>query len=83
MYRLSVWKLSLIIAVFLFIGFHLGLEATFTLALFPHFCIVGWLAFLPTGLTDTIVFSLLFLILVIRPNGLFGKTAADLMRGRQ
>ncbi len=40
-------------------------------------------AFLPSGLTDTIVFTLLFLILVIRPNGLFGKTASDLMRGRQ
>lgn len=40
-------------------------------------------AFLPTGLTDTIVFTLLFLILVIRPNGLFGKTASDLMRGRR
>lgn len=40
-------------------------------------------AFLPSGLTDTIVFTLLFLILVIRPNGLFGKTASDLLRGRR
>lgn len=40
-------------------------------------------AYLPSGLTDTIVFSLLFLILIVRPNGLFGKVAADQMRGRQ
>ncbi len=29
-------------------------------------------AYLPSGLTDTIIFSLLFLVLMVRPNGLFG-----------
>ncbi|MBU3737832.1 MAG: branched-chain amino acid ABC transporter permease [Rhodoferax sp.] len=39
-------------------------------------------AYLPSGLTDTIIFSLLFLILLIRPHGLLGKPEAGLMRGR-
>jgi branched-chain amino acid transport system permease protein len=39
-------------------------------------------AFLPSGLTDTIIFSLLFLILLIRPHGLLGKPEAGAMRGR-
>ena len=40
-------------------------------------------AFLPSGLTDTIIFSLLFLILLIRPHGLLGKPEAGAMRGRR
>jgi branched-chain amino acid transport system permease protein len=39
-------------------------------------------AFLPSGLTDTIIFSLLFVILLIRPHGLLGKPEAGAMRGR-
>jgi branched-chain amino acid transport system permease protein len=39
-------------------------------------------AFLPSGLTDTIIFSLLFIILLIRPHGLLGKPEAGAMRGR-
>jgi branched-chain amino acid transport system permease protein len=39
-------------------------------------------AYLPSGLTDTIIFSLLFLILLVRPHGLLGKPEAGLMRGR-
>ena len=39
-------------------------------------------AFLPSGLTDTIIFSLLFLILLFRPHGLLGKPEAGAMRGR-
>ena len=39
-------------------------------------------AYLPSGLTDTIIFSLLFLILLIRPHGLLGKPEAGAMRGR-
>jgi branched-chain amino acid transport system permease protein len=39
-------------------------------------------AYLPSGLTDTIIFSLLFLILLLRPHGLLGKPEAGLMRGR-
>ena len=43
------WRL---LAVLLFIGFHAGLAATMRLGLFPYFCIVGWLAFLPAELWD-------------------------------
>jgi branched-chain amino acid transport system permease protein len=39
-------------------------------------------AYLPTGLTDAIIFSLLFLILLFRPHGLLGKPEAGLLRGR-
>lgn len=39
-------------------------------------------AYLPSGLTDTIIFSLLFVILLLRPHGLLGKPEAGLMRGR-
>jgi branched-chain amino acid transport system permease protein len=37
-------------------------------------------AYLPTQLGDAIVFSLLFLILIIRPNGLLGREIAGSMR---
>lgn len=39
------------------------------------------IAYLPSGLTDTISFSILFLILLLRPNGLLGHAAAGSMRG--
>lgn len=39
------------------------------------------IAYLPSGLTDTVSFSLLFLILLLRPNGLLGKTGAGVLRG--
>ena len=39
-------------------------------------------AYLPSGLTDAIIFSLLFLILLFRPHGLLGKPEAGLLRGR-
>ncbi len=38
------------------------------------------IAYLPSGLTDTISFSILFLILLLRPNGLLGRAAAGSMR---
>ena len=41
------------------------------------------IAFLPSGLTNTIIFLALFLILMVRPNGLFGKEAAGSLRGRR
>jgi branched-chain amino acid transport system permease protein len=37
-------------------------------------------AYLPTQLSDIITFSALFLILMVRPNGLFGRDAAGSMR---
>lgn len=40
-------------------------------------------AYLPAGLTDAIIFSLLFLVLLVRPNGLFGVQAADVMRAQR
>lgn len=40
-------------------------------------------AYLPSGLTDTIIFSLLFLVLLVRPNGLFGDRTASAGQGRQ
>jgi branched-chain amino acid transport system permease protein len=40
-------------------------------------------AFLPTGLADAIIFSLLFVILLIRPSGLFGTAAASVGVARQ
>ncbi|MCL7466132.1 branched-chain amino acid ABC transporter permease [Phaeovulum sp. NW3] len=33
-------------------------------------------AYLPSGLTDAIIFTLLFIVLLIRPNGLFGDANA-------
>ena len=41
------------------------------------------IAYLPSGLTDAIIFSVLFLILLIKPNGLLGRDAAGAMRGRR
>lgn len=41
------------------------------------------IAYLPSGLTDAIIYSALFLILLVRPNGLLGKPDAGLMRGRR
>ena len=41
------------------------------------------IAFLPSGLTNTIIFLGLFLILMVRPHGLFGKEAAGALRGRR
>jgi branched-chain amino acid transport system permease protein len=40
-------------------------------------------AYLPAGLTDAIIFSLLFVILLVRPYGLFGKETADAMRAER
>ena len=39
-------------------------------------------AYLPSGLTDAIIFSLLFLLLLVRPHGLLGKPESGAMRGR-
>lgn len=39
------------------------------------------IAYLPSGLTDTISFSLLFLMLLLRPNGLLGKPGAGFIGG--
>ena len=33
-------------------------------------------AYLPSGLTDAIIFALLFAVLLVRPNGLFGDETA-------
>ncbi len=41
------------------------------------------IAYLPSGLTNTIIFLALFLILLIRPYGLFGKEEAGALRGRR
>jgi len=40
------------------------------------------IAYFPSGLTDAIIFSLLFLLLLIRPHGLLGRPEAGAMRGR-
>ena len=40
-------------------------------------------AYLPAGLTDAIIFSLLFLVLLLRPHGLFGKETAGAMRAER
>jgi branched-chain amino acid transport system permease protein len=40
------------------------------------------IAYFPSGLTDTITFSLLFVLLLIRPHGLLGKPEAGGLRGR-
>lgn len=38
-------------------------------------------AYLPTALTDVIIFSFLFLVLLVRPNGLLGRDQAGNLRG--
>jgi branched-chain amino acid transport system permease protein len=38
--------------------------------------------YLPAGLSDIIIFSLLFLILVVRPSGLFGEKLSDMRVSR-
>jgi branched-chain amino acid transport system permease protein len=40
-------------------------------------------AYLPSGLTDAIIFSFLFVILLVRPYGLFGKETAGAMRAQR
>ena len=40
-------------------------------------------AYLPSGLTDIIVYSALFLMLLVRPNGLFGGAVADARLARK
>ena len=39
-------------------------------------------AYLPSGLTDASICSLLFVVLLVRPHGLLGKPEAGAMRGR-
>lgn len=41
------------------------------------------IAYLPSGLTDTIIFASLFLILLIRPHGLLGREDAGNLGGRR
>ena len=41
------------------------------------------MAYLDTGLSDIIIYSLLFLVLLVRPNGLFGAKIADARIGRR
>jgi len=41
------------------------------------------IAYLPTGLTDTVIFLALFLILLFRPHGLMGTEEAGNIRGRR
>jgi branched-chain amino acid transport system permease protein len=41
------------------------------------------IGYLPTGLSDIIIYSLLFAVLLVRPNGLFGDTVADARIGRR
>ncbi|RVT81776.1 branched-chain amino acid ABC transporter permease [Rhodobacteraceae bacterium CCMM004] len=41
------------------------------------------IAYLPSGLTSTIIFAALFLILLVRPHGLLGKEDAGNLRGRR
>ena len=40
-------------------------------------------AYLPAGLSDTLIFSMLFVVLLFRPNGLFGGAAVPAGMGRQ
>lgn len=40
-------------------------------------------AYLPSGLTDTVIFAVLFLILLVRPNGLLGAEAAGHIGARR
>ncbi len=41
------------------------------------------IAYLPSGLTDTVIFAALFLLLLFRPHGLMGKEEAGNIRGRR
>lgn len=41
------------------------------------------IAYLPSRLSDIIIYSILFLVLLVRPNGLFGRDEAGAMRGRR
>ena len=41
------------------------------------------IAYLPSRLSDIIIFSILFLVLLVKPNGLFGRDEAGAMRGRR
>ena len=41
------------------------------------------IAYLPTGLTNAIIFLALFLILLVRPHGLLGREEAGQLRGRR
>ncbi|OAN76398.1 ABC transporter permease [Jannaschia sp. EhC01] len=41
------------------------------------------IAYLPSGLTDTIIFAALFLILLVRPHGILGKEDAGNLGGRR
>ncbi len=41
------------------------------------------IAFLPTGLTNAVIFLGLFLILLLRPHGLLGREEAGQLRGRR
>lgn len=41
------------------------------------------IAYLPSGLTDTIIFAALFLILLVRPHGLLGQEDAGNLGGRR
>jgi branched-chain amino acid transport system permease protein len=38
------------------------------------------IAYLPSGLTDAISFSILFILLLVRPNGLLGHAAVGALR---
>ena len=40
-------------------------------------------AYLPPGLTDILIFSTLFVVLIFKPNGLFGGALAPAGVGRQ
>lgn len=40
-------------------------------------------AYLPSGLTDAIIYSLIFIILLVRPNGLLGKAEAGALRAQR
>lgn len=41
------------------------------------------IAYLPSGLTTAFIFSAMFLILLVRPNGLMGREEAGSLRGRR
>ena len=41
------------------------------------------IAYLPTGLSDTIIFGMLFIVLLFWPNGLFGGSGMNAGAGRQ
>lgn len=52
-------------------GLALGIVQTLTVAYFP------------TGITDIIVYSILFVMLLMRPSGLFGSTVSDARLARR